>query len=79
MCLSGSCSGRVTEVDYGSIVVWKCIGVGSGRDKQEMVVYGLMEGVGLLLPRGLSQGAIWHCVVGITQNRTGFPYTFVLF
>jgi len=52
VCLSVSCSGRVTEVEYGSIVVWKCVGVGSGYDKREVVVYRLTEGVGFLLTRG---------------------------
>jgi hypothetical protein len=52
--VGGSCSGQVTRIDYGSIVVWKCVGMGSGHDKRGMVVYRLTEGVGFLLTRGLS-------------------------
>ena len=56
MCLSGSCSGRVTEVNYGSKVVREFVGVGSGHDEREMVVYRLTGGVEFLLTQGLSQG-----------------------
>ena len=74
MRLSVSCSGQVTEVEYGSIVVWKCVGVGSGHDKRDVVVYRLTEGVGFLLTHDP-----WLGIVLCASHRTGVNYKFVLF
>jgi hypothetical protein len=75
MCLRGTCSGRVTEVKYGSKVVWECVGVGSGHDKWEVVVYKLTT-------EGVNPGVVAGGRLGIVlwgSHRTGQVFLIRLF
>jgi len=75
MCLRGSCSGRVTEVKYGNKVVWECVGVGSGRDKWEVVVYKLTT-------KGVNPGVVAGGRLGVVlwgSHRTGQVFLIRLF